>query len=243
MESINPKAIESHMEDFCTSKRKRGIGEINSCEVSAIPSKDSSQRDSPLTESSDRRLIGKTDSELEENEDGEGGIRSLKCVSHGWISVIGRRRKMEDAVAVAEFDSYQFFAVYDGHGGSGVANACRNRLHRLLEEEVEGKVHRSCGGGGTVDWEKVLKTCFRKMDEEVGGGRTIEEEEEDMEEGGGDKAVALNTVGSTAVVVIVGEGVVVVANCGDSRAVLCRDGGSVPLSRDHKVTHEPFLIF
>lgn len=44
----------------------------------------------------------------------------------------------------------------------------------------------------------------------------------------------MNTVGSTAVVAVVGGEVVVVANCGDSRAVICRDGVAVPLSNDHK---------
>ncbi|KAL0331099.1 UNVERIFIED_CONTAM: protein phosphatase 2C 51 [Sesamum angustifolium] len=35
-------------------------------------------------------------------------------------------------------------------------------------------------------------------------------------------------------VVLVGKEEVVVANCGDSRAVLCQRGVAVPLSRDHK---------
>ena len=36
---------------------------------------------------------------------------------------------------------------------------------------------------------------------------------------------------------VVGKEEIVVANCGDSRAVLCRGGVAVPLSRDHKVIH------
>nr|GMC58230.1 probable protein phosphatase 2C 51 [Ipomoea batatas] len=45
---------------------------------------------------------------------------------------------MEDAAAaelgvvVRGGKEYDFFGVYDGHGGSGVAHACRDRLHRLL---------------------------------------------------------------------------------------------------------------
>jgi protein phosphatase 2C len=43
-------------------------------------------------------------------------------------------------------------------------------------------------------------------------------------------------VGSTAVVAVLVRGRLVVANCGDSRAVLCRGGATpVPLSVDHKV--------
>nr|POF10599.1 putative protein phosphatase 2c 8 [Quercus suber] len=62
------------------------------------------------------------------------------------------------------------------------------------------------------------------MDKEVrtGGGCS----------GGGGAKVEM--AGSMAMVVVVGKEKVVVANCGDSSAVLCRDGVGVPLSHDHK---------
>ncbi|KAL7122834.1 hypothetical protein ACP275_01G068700 [Erythranthe tilingii] len=44
------------------------------------------------------------------------------------------------------------------------------------------------------------------------------------------------TIGSTAVVVLVGKQEVVVANCSGSRAVLCRGGVVLPMLTDHKVT-------
>nr|GFD53772.1 protein phosphatase 2C 37-like [Tanacetum cinerariifolium] len=43
-----------------------------------------------------------------------------------------------------------------------------------------------------------------------------------------------DAVGSTAVVAVVSEDKIVVSNCGDSRAVLCRNGVAIPLSTDHK---------
>ncbi|KAI3845444.1 hypothetical protein MKX03_010177, partial [Papaver bracteatum] len=64
------------------------------------------------------------------------------CVSHGSVSVCGGRTEMEDAVTIVQnllpssknvrpLDhdhggevKYDFFAVYDGHGGSVVANLC-----------------------------------------------------------------------------------------------------------------------
>lgn len=52
----------------------------------------------------------------------------------------------------------------------------------------------------------------------------------------GKEALSIKDMGSTAVVVMVGKEEVVVANCGDSRAVMCRGGLVVPLSHDHKVT-------
>ncbi|KAK3006678.1 hypothetical protein RJ639_016946 [Escallonia herrerae] len=146
--------------------------------------------------------------------------REVTCPSHGSVSVIGRRRTMEDAVTVelgfvtGSLRKYDFYGVYDGHGGSRVAHACRDRLHWLLVKEVEGEEVE-------VDWDKVLVASFGKMDEEV------------VVDGGAVSA----SVGSTAVVAVVGAEVVVVANCGDSRAVLSRGGVAVALSSDHKAPH------
>ena len=247
MESLNRQEIECRLEDCCMSstKRIRGTRDVTPLDVAAVPTKETmcldagelNQADTLASESSagdqsykdDERLIGKSEEEEEDDDDDDDddSARSVPCVSNGWISVIGRRRVMEDAVAVAEFDSYNFFGVYDGHGGSGVANECRDRLHQMVEARI-----RSCGGGGgTVDWDKVMRNCFNKMDEEVGSGLAI----------GEDSDRAVSTMGSTAVVVIVGKEMIVVANCGDSRAVLCRTDACMPLSRDHKVTKSQAL--
>ncbi|XP_044486400.1 protein phosphatase 2C 51-like isoform X3 [Mangifera indica] len=145
-------------------------------------------------------------------------------LSHGLISVIGRRRVMEDAVSVAigDIKGYDFFAVYDGHGGAQMAKKCRERLHVIIREEL--KRRNSCNGGGVEYWEELMTASFLRMDEEVS---VVEEEE-------GPTVAEMRTMGSTAVVVMVGKDELVVANCGDSRAVLCRGGVAVPLSRDHK---------
>lgn len=147
-----------------------------------------------------------------------GRSRDVTCLAHGTVSVIGRRREMEDAVA-AELGflekggkSYDFFGVYDGHGGWCVARACSEMLHKLVAEVVEEDV------GEEIAWERVMSSSFRKMDEEVNKSGT-----------------AVASTGSTAVVAVVGEEEVVVANCGDSRAVLSRAGVAVQVSDDHKV--------
>ena len=53
---------------------------------------------------------------------------------------------------------------------------------------------------------------------------------------GGYEHLAL--VGTTAVVALVGSRMIYVANCGDSRAVLCRSGGALALTDDHKAARE-----
>lgn len=146
----------------------------------------------------------------------------VTCWSHGSISLIGRRREMEDAVTVNPgFFSkgsrkYDYFGVYDGHGGSRVAYACREFLHRLVIQEVSEKEGEDYDEK-SINWETVMTESFRKMDEKVN------------EEG-----TEMATIGSTAVVAVVGEEEFIVANCGDSRAVLSRAGVALPLSIDHK---------
>ncbi|KAK9275032.1 hypothetical protein L1049_022290 [Liquidambar formosana] len=81
-------------------------------------------------------------------------------------------------------------------------------------------------------WEKAFSRCFLKVDAEaggVGGGNSG---------GAGLEPIAPETVGSTAVVAIICPTHIIVANCGDSRAVLCRGKVPVPLSVDHKPNRE-----
>ncbi|XAR58953.1 Phosphoprotein phosphatase [Bertholletia excelsa] len=155
----------------------------------------------------------------------------------GLASVCGRRRDMEDAVAIhpsfrrREHEKevateMHYFGVYDGHGCSHVATKCRDRLHELVKEELQDKE------SSDVDWKNTMERSFCRMDKEViaWSGSVL---------GAGYCRCDLQTpecdaVGSTAVVAIITPDKMVVANCGDSRAVLCRNGKAVPLSTDHK---------
>ncbi|KAJ9702040.1 hypothetical protein PVL29_003993 [Vitis rotundifolia] len=171
----------------------------------------------------------------------------------GFTSICGRRPEMEDAVAtvprffqipiqmligdrvidgmskcVSHLTAH-FFGVYDGHGGSQVANYCRDRIHSALAEEIE-TAKTGFSDGNVQDyckelWTKVFTNCFLKVDAEVGGKASLE-------------PVAPETVGSTAVVAIICSSHIIVANCGDSRAVLYRGKEPIALSVDHKPNRE-----
>ncbi|XP_062091085.1 protein phosphatase 2C 77 [Humulus lupulus] len=175
-------------------------------------------------------------------------VLDLDCLPlWGFTSICGRRPEMEDSLAVVPRlmqvpvemldDDHQnldgstqstahFYGVYDGHGGNQVANYCRERLHSALVEEIEtakvglhnGSKRESC----QEMWKKAFSNCFAKVDAEVSSSATV----------------APETVGSTAVVALICPTYIMVANCGDSRAVLCRGKAPVVMSNDHRPDRE-----
>lgn len=119
-----------------------------------------------------------------------------------------------------------------------VANYCRERLQVLLRQELR-LLGKDLGETAEVDmkehWDELFTRCFQRLDDEVSGqaSRLVDGVQES-------RPVAAENVGSTAVVAVVCSSHAVVANCGDSRAVLCRGKEPVELSIDHKVS---FFIF
>ncbi|OMO98014.1 phosphatase 2C (PP2C)-like protein [Corchorus olitorius] len=151
-----------------------------------------------------------------------------------------------------------FFAVYDGHGGPHVSSLCKQMMHKIMAEELArlsiekapATSDAGSGGGSSLaertktgkvnrvgeEWEDLVRAAleksFSRMDEVAmstcacgKSGYLCGCQAQPME---------LSFVGSTAVVAILTPHHVVVANCGDSRAVLCRAGRPIPLSLDHK---------
>ncbi|KAL0370806.1 UNVERIFIED_CONTAM: protein phosphatase 2C 3 [Sesamum angustifolium] len=160
----------------------------------------------------------------------------------GIASVCGRRRDMEDAVAIhpsfcrREHETaagVHYFGVYDGHGCSHVASKCKERLHEMVKEELLVKEEED--NRNRKDWwKRVMERSFNRMDKEV-----VAWDENAVDNITVSCRCELRTpecdaVGSTAVVAVVTPQHIVIANCGDSRAVLCRNGKAVPLSTDHK---------
>ncbi|KAL8137016.1 hypothetical protein V2J09_003017 [Rumex salicifolius] len=167
-------------------------------------------------------------------------------VSWGSTSVIGRRREMEDALNVVagfmsrachhvggctapgsgssgEISPVHFFGVYDGHGGSEVANFCAERMHQFVMQEWENEAMN--GHEWQEKWETALSNAFERADEEVFKN-----------------AIANEMVGTTAVVALISGCQIILSNCGDSRAVLCRGTLTIPLTVDQKPDREDELM-
>ncbi|KAJ1688439.1 hypothetical protein LUZ63_019829 [Rhynchospora breviuscula] len=140
---------------------------------------------------------------------------------------------MEDAVKVAlsftrtaHDHECNFYAVYDGHGGSQVALECKERMHLIVAEEVA--LRQPITESESVCWEDTMVESFRRLDAAVATNRKLTIKYDAVQSG------FRGTVGSTALVAVVGGKRIIVANCGGSRAVLSRGGSAVALSSDHK---------
>lgn len=104
-------------------------------------------------------------------------------------------------------DVVGFFGIFDGHGGPGCARYVRdNLLNNLLEHpRFVSDLREATEAAYLLTDKKYLNTSMSYRDD-----------------------------GCTAVSAIVVDRMLVVANVGDSRAVLCHEGKAVQVSVDHK---------
>ncbi|KAH6929419.1 hypothetical protein HPB50_027466 [Hyalomma asiaticum] len=129
-----------------------------------------------------------------------------------------------------------YFALFDGHAGSGVAVAASNVLQRVLQDKLmsvmellvpDGGVQASAPEGGFLPFgdRKItadslvigaLETAFWDMDQQIAR----------------DKKHYKMTGGCTVLVALFILGKLYLANAGDSRAIICRGEQVIPMSCD-----------
>ncbi|XP_018607573.1 protein phosphatase, Mg2+/Mn2+ dependent, 1Nb (putative) isoform X1 [Scleropages formosus] len=140
-------------------------------------------------------------------------------IAYALASVQGWRANMEDAHNCipemgAELDAWGFFAVYDGHAGNTVAHYCaRNLLDHIM---ATGAIKR-------VENKEQVKEGIRE------GFFSIDRHMHAMA-----RSEGWDRGGSTVVAAMISPHRLYIANCGDSRAVLCRDGRVYVQTEDHK---------
>jgi len=137
---------------------------------------------------------------------------------------VGMRTYMEDrsSVDLNLCHGYQFFAVFDGHGGPEVSSYLKTHMKEAVKELLNKHYNRH-GVGLSIP--TVLHEAFDKIVDDI------------------PYIIAVQT-GSTAVVVLVKDNDIWVANCGDSRAIVNEGEKAVALTSDHKPnrTDEYFRI-
>ncbi|XP_039133464.1 probable protein phosphatase 2C 11 [Dioscorea cayenensis subsp. rotundata] len=132
--------------------------------------------------------------------------------SYGYSSFKGKRSSMEDfyETRISEVDGQMvaFFGVFDGHGGSQVAEYLKSNLFKNVSNHPDF----------VKDTKSAIVEVFKQTD--------IDYLNEDKGQ--------LKDAGSTASTVVLLGNRLYVANVGDSRVVACRSGSAIPLSNDHK---------
>eukprot|EP00971_Amphidinium_carterae_P146924 2911697-Amphidinium_carterae.1 len=138
----------------------------------------------------------------------------------------GYRPYMEDrtcaVAALPHCEHAGLYGVFDGHGGSEVAEACVQLMPGIVAEALlqSNTPH------------EALLQAFCKVDEEL---RAVGHNSRGPHK--------FNRVGCTACVILMLKDAnrrkrMICANCGDSRAVLCKGGLAIDLSFDHKPNNE-----
>jgi len=144
----------------------------------------------------------------------------------------GRRETMEDEVVV--HGGGRFAGVFDGHGGGEVSSYLKRNLYHLFLLHLEQK-HWEESDSDVEDIRQETPSISAYMAAIRQALRSVETEVIQHRD--------LTFVGSTAVAVILHENpggyrTIISANVGDSRAILCRNGKAVDLTKDHKPTAE-----
>jgi serine/threonine protein phosphatase PrpC len=139
---------------------------------------------------------------------------------------------MEDEVVVQ--GGGRFAAVFDGHGGNDVSRYLSRHLYDLFLLHLEQN-HWEESGSDIEGIQKRTPSIPAYMQALRQALNSVETEVI--------RHSALNFVGSTAVAVVLHENplgyrTLISANVGDSRAILCRNGKAVELTKDHKPTNE-----
>ncbi|XP_057853402.1 probable protein phosphatase 2C 27 isoform X2 [Cryptomeria japonica] len=158
-----------------------------------------------------------------------GKAQFVPTIRSGSWTDIGHRKCMEDEhICVDDLSKhlgllfegpqpYAFYGVFDGHCGAGAAIFVRNNLLRLVLEDVDFLQMVRKDGDFFIAAEKAVKNAFLLADLSLADDSDVD-----------------SSCGTTVLIALILGRSLLVANAGDCRAVLCRRGRAVALSRDHK---------
>lgn len=141
-----------------------------------------------------------------------GGLSQNGKFSYGYASSPGKRASMEDfyetRIDGVNGEIVGLFGVFDGHGGARAAEYVKQNLFSNLLSHPKF----------ISDTKSAIADAYNHTDLEF-----LKSENNQNRD-----------AGSTASTAILVGGRLLVANVGDSRAVICRGGNAIAASRDHK---------
>ncbi|CAL9237253.1 unnamed protein product [Arabidopsis halleri] len=158
----------------------------------------------------------------------------VPLIRSGSYADIGPRRFMEDEhICIDDLSSrveslYElpkpsaFYAVFDGHGGPEAAAYVRKNAIRLFFEDDKFPQTSEVNNIYVEEVKSSLRNAFLQADLDLAEDRSIG-----------------SSSGTTALAALIFGRHLMVANAGDCRAVLCRNGEAIDMSQDHRPIYLP----
>lgn len=155
-------------------------------------------------------------------------LQFVPSIRSGSFTDIGPRRFMEDEhIRIDDLSLHlgsftyptpsAFYGVFDGHGGPDAAAYIRKNAIRLFFENCDFPQAFGMDGVLLEELENSIKKAFLLADLALVDDCTIS-----------------SSSGTTALTALIFGRLLLVANAGDCRAVLCRKGEAVEMSQDHR---------
>ncbi|CAH2063106.1 unnamed protein product [Thlaspi arvense] len=158
----------------------------------------------------------------------------VPTIRSGSYADIGPKKFMEDEhICVDDLSSQvgclfelpkpsAFYAVFDGHGGSEAATYVRQNAIRLFFEDDTFPQTSEVNGVYVEEVKSSLRNAFLQADLALAEDCSIS-----------------SSSGTTALAALISGRLLMVANAGDCRAVLCRKGRAIEMSQDHTPVNLP----
>ncbi|KAI4349782.1 hypothetical protein L6164_010338 [Bauhinia variegata] len=156
-------------------------------------------------------------------------LQYVPSIRSGSFAAIGPRRYMEDEhIRIDDLSSHlgslykfpkpsAFYGVFDGHGGPEAAAYIRKNVMRLFFEDVSFPQTSEVDIIFLQEVESSLRKAFLLADSALA-----------------DDCSVSSSSGTTALTALIFGRLLMVANAGDCRAVLCRKGEAIDMSEDHR---------
>ncbi|KAJ8623497.1 hypothetical protein MRB53_032026 [Persea americana] len=156
-------------------------------------------------------------------------LQFVPSIRSGSFADIGSRRYMEDEhIRIDDLSSHlgalfqcptpnAFYGVFDGHGGPDAAAFIRKNAMRFFFEDTNFPQSYQADDVFLGELENSVRKAFLSADLALADDCTIS-----------------CSSGTTALTALIFGRLLLVANAGDCRAVLCRKGEAVEMSQDHR---------
>ncbi|XP_027365538.1 probable protein phosphatase 2C 49 [Abrus precatorius] len=156
-------------------------------------------------------------------------LQFIPCIRSGSFADIGPRRYMEDEhIRIDDLSSHlgslynfptpsAFYGVFDGHGGPEAAAYIRKNVIKFFFEDVSFPQTSEVNNVFLQEVEDSLRKAFLLADSALA-----------------DDCGVNTSSGTTALTALIFGRLLMVANAGDCRAVLCRKGEAIDMSQDHR---------